>query len=83
MVFAVATMFIFNLSSVFDTVAVARLVQIRQRDGDQQFWRTSNRLLWQAGLAGLAFAAGLIGVLYLVMPIVAAGFYAAGADAGA
>ncbi len=73
-VLAVATMFIFNLSSVFDTVAVARLVQIRQRDGDQQFWRASNRLLWQAGLAGIVFAAGLIGMLYLVMPIVAAGF---------
>jgi putative peptidoglycan lipid II flippase len=73
-VLAVVTIFIFNLSSVFDTVAVARLVQIRQRDGDQQFWRTSNRLLWQASLAGVAFAAGLIGILYLVMPIVAAGF---------
>lgn len=73
-VLAVATMFIFNLSSVFDTVAVARLVQIRQRDGDAAFWRASNRLLWQAALAGLAFALGLIGLLYLVMPIVAAGF---------
>jgi putative peptidoglycan lipid II flippase len=73
-VFAVATMFVFNLSSVFDTVAVARLVQIRERDGELPFWRSSNRLLWQSALAGLAFAAGLIGILYIVMPIVAAGF---------
>ena len=73
-VLAVATMFIFNLSSVFDTVAVARLAQVRERDGDQAFWRMSNRLLWQAALAGVVFAVGLIGMLYLVMPIVAAGF---------
>jgi putative peptidoglycan lipid II flippase len=73
-VFAVATMLVFNLSSVFDGVAVARLAQIRQRDGDKPFWRTSNRLLLQATLAGVAFGAALIGVLYLVMPIVAAGF---------
>ena len=73
-VFAVATMFIFNVSSVFDTVAVARLVQIRDREGNEPFWRASNRLLWQASLAGVVFAAGFIGLLYLVMPIVAAGF---------
>ncbi len=34
-VLAVATMFIFNVSSVFDTVAVARLVQIRDREGER------------------------------------------------
>ncbi|MGE0035237.1 MAG: lipid II flippase MurJ [Xanthobacteraceae bacterium] len=73
-VFAVATMFVFNLSSVFDSVAVARLVQTRQRDGEATFWRASNRLLWQSALAGVAFAGVLIGLLYLVMPIVAAGF---------
>jgi putative peptidoglycan lipid II flippase len=72
--FSVATMFVFSLAAVFDTVAVARLVQIREREGDPQFWRASNRLLWQSGLVGLVFAAGLVGILYLIMPIVAAGF---------
>lgn len=73
-VYAVATMFVFSVSSVFDTVAVARLVQLRERAGDRSFWQSSNRLLLQASVAGGLFALGLIGALYLVMPIVAAGF---------
>ncbi len=72
--FAVATMFVFSVSSVFDTVAVARLVQVREREGEAPFWRASNRLLWQSCLVGVVFSIALSGILYLVMPIVAAGF---------
>jgi putative peptidoglycan lipid II flippase len=73
-VYAVATIAVFNLSSVFDTVAVSRLVQTRQRDGEGAFWRSSNRLLLQSSAAGLIFAGGFLVVLQLVLPIVAAGF---------
>jgi peptidoglycan biosynthesis protein MviN/MurJ (putative lipid II flippase) len=73
-------MFVFNLSMIYDTIAVARLVQIRERDGDAAFWRTSNRLLLQAILGGVLCAAGIMVVLWLTMPVVAAGFSAAERD---
>ena len=46
---AVATIVVFNLSSIFDAVAVSRLVQIREREGEGALWLSSNRLstLWR------------------------------------
>src|SRR5581483_4531661 len=75
-VFSVATMLVFNLSSVFDTVAVARLVQIRERDGEAAFWKSSNRLLLQAAVGGVVAGIVFLAVFHLVLPIVAAGFSA-------
>ena len=75
-VYAVASMVVFNTGSVFDTVAVSRLVRIREDAGDDAFWRSSNRLLLQAILGGLLFAAGLVILVHLLMPIIAAGFTA-------
>jgi putative peptidoglycan lipid II flippase len=69
-------MVVFNTGSVFDTVAVSRLVRIREDAGDDAFWRSSNRLLLQAILGGLLFAAGLVILVHLLMPIIAAGFAA-------
>jgi putative peptidoglycan lipid II flippase len=73
-VYAVASMVVFNAASVFDSVAVSRLVRIREDAGDDAFWRSSNRLLLQAMLGGLLFAAGLFALVHLLMPIIAAGF---------
>jgi putative peptidoglycan lipid II flippase len=79
-VYAVVAMFVFNLSMIYDTVVVARLVQIHQRDGDAALWRTSNRLLLQAIVSGALAAAAILVVLWLALPIVAAGFTAAERD---
>ena len=76
-IYGVVTMTVFNLSGVFDTVVVSRLVNIREGEGEASFWRASNRVLWQALAAGILFAAGLMLLLFLVLPIVAAGFTAA------
>lgn len=73
-VYAVATIFVFNASGVFDSVAVSRLVQIRERDGDSAFWRSSNRLLLQAFAGGGLIAAAFFALVQLSLPIVAAGF---------
>lgn len=73
-VYSMASLIVFNLSSVFDTVAVSRLVQIRDGNGEDAFWRNSDRLLLQSLVGGLLFSAGLIAVLYLALPIIAAGF---------
>jgi putative peptidoglycan lipid II flippase len=75
-VYAVATMVVFNTASVFDTVAVSRLVRIRENLGRDAFWRSSNRLLLQAILGGLLFAVGLVALVHLLLPIIAAGFTA-------
>jgi len=72
--YSLAVMAVFNLSGVFDTVAVSRLAHIRERDGDDAFWRASNRLLLQSLVASLPFAALFIGALWLTTPIIAAGF---------
>ena len=69
-------MVVFNTASVFDSVAVSRLVRIREDAGDDAFWRSSNRLLLQAMLGGLLFAAGFFALVHLLMPIIAAGFSA-------
>ena len=61
-VYAVASMVVFNTASVFDTVAVFRLVRIREDAGADAFWRSSNRLLLQAMFGGLLFATGLAAV---------------------
>ena len=73
-VYALATMVVFNTASVFDTVAVSRLVRVREDAGEDAFWRTSNRLLLQAILGGLLFAAGLVVLVHPLLPIIAAGF---------
>lgn len=72
--YGLATMVVFNLSGVFDTVVVSRLVQVRERDGEAAFWRASNRVLLQALAAGTLFAVGFVAVLWLALPIVTAGF---------
>jgi putative peptidoglycan lipid II flippase len=74
LVYAVANIVVFNITGVFDTVAVPRLVQIRERDGDAAFWRSSNKLLLQSLAGGLLFAVTLVLALHLALPIVAAGF---------
>jgi len=76
-VFGLATMLVFNLSGVFDTVVVSRLVQLRERDGEDAFWCASNRVLWQALAVGVLFAASFSLVLWLALPIITAGFTAA------
>jgi len=73
-VYAVAAMFIFNLSLIYDTTAVSRLVQIRERDGDTAFWRTSNRMLLQSVVGGALCAIAILLLLWLTIPIVTAGF---------
>jgi putative peptidoglycan lipid II flippase len=73
-VYALVTMVVFTLAGVFDTVAVARLVQIHQRDGEDALWRTSNRILLQSCAFGVLFAAVTIALLWLAMPVLTAGF---------
>jgi putative peptidoglycan lipid II flippase len=73
-VYALVTMVVFNLAGVFDTVAVARLVQIHGRDGEETFWRTSNRILLLSCAFGVVFAATTIALLWIAMPILTAGF---------
>jgi putative peptidoglycan lipid II flippase len=73
-VYAVATIAVFNMSSVFDTVTVSRLFRIRESNGDGAFWQSSNRILLQALFGGVLFAAGLIILVHLLLPVVAAGF---------
>lgn len=73
-IYAVASILIFNLSSVFDTVALSRLVQVREAEGEALFWRSSNRLLLQALLGGILFPAGLYLAVYVLMPVIGAGF---------
>ena len=63
-VYALVTMVVFNLAGVFDTVAVARLVQIREKEGEENFWRTSNRILLQSCAFGAVFAAVTVSLLW-------------------
>src|SRR5579872_3541946 len=70
-IYGLVTMTVFNLSGVFDTVVVSRLVNIREREGEGLFWRASNRVLWQALAAGALFAVGFMLLLWLALPIVA------------
>lgn len=72
--YAVAVITVFNVAGVFDTVAVARLVKLRENEGPSVFWRTSNRLLLQACVGGVIFAIGLYVVVQLLLPVIAAGF---------
>src|SRR5215471_7459940 len=57
LVYALSNIVVFNLAGVFDTVAVSRLAQVRERDGEDAFWCSSNRLLIQSVAGGLIFAA--------------------------
>jgi putative peptidoglycan lipid II flippase len=72
--YSLALMLVFNLSGVFDTIGVSRLVRIRERDGEEAFWRASNRLLTLSVVASLPFASLFLAALWLTMPIIAAGF---------
>lgn len=72
--YALATMVVFNLTGVFDAIVVSRLVQIRERESEAAFWRASNRVLLQSFIAGVVFAAGFVLLLWLVLPLIAAGF---------
>lgn len=80
-VYAMATYVIFNLSMAFDTVAVSRLVQIRERDGEDGFWKASNRILVFSVLGGALVSIMLVGLLYVFLPVIAAGFTDAERDA--
>jgi putative peptidoglycan lipid II flippase len=73
-VYAIVTVLAFNLSAVFDSVAVSRFVQIRERDGVAAFWNASNRLLLQSLAGGVLVALGAILFFWAALPIVAAGF---------
>jgi putative peptidoglycan lipid II flippase len=73
-VYGLVSMIVFILAGVSDTVVVSRLVQIRERDGEAAFWRTSNRLLLQALAADAILATSFMMLLWLAMPVVAAGF---------
>jgi putative peptidoglycan lipid II flippase len=72
--YALVTLVAFNLANVFDTVAVARLVQAHDRDGIDAFWKSSNRLLLQAAATGVVLAALFLFILRIALPILAAGF---------
>ncbi len=73
-IYAVANIAVFNLSSVFDTVAVSRLAKVRENDGDDAFWRNSNRLFLQSLFGGLLFCVGLLVAVHVLLPVIAAGF---------
>ena len=73
-IYALATIVVFNLSNVFDSVAVARLVQINESDGVDGFWKSSNRFLVQSAFAGVALTVLFLVGLRLALPIFAAGF---------
>jgi putative peptidoglycan lipid II flippase len=73
-IYSVATIFIFNLSGAFDTAVVSRLVQVREREGESAFWRSSNRILLQTLAGGGLFSLALFALIQLLLPIVAAGF---------
>lgn len=73
-VYGLATLLIFNLAMVFDSVAVPRLVQIKAEKGSDSFWTTSNRLLTQSSIAGLVAVIIFAIAVRLTLPIIAAGF---------
>jgi putative peptidoglycan lipid II flippase len=73
-IYLLATLLIFNLAQVFDSVAVPRLVRIKTEKGLDNFWMTSNRLLAQASIAGFVAVALFAVAIRLLMPVVAAGF---------
>jgi putative peptidoglycan lipid II flippase len=72
--YALVTLVAFSLANVFDTVAVSRLVQIHDRYGIDEFWRSSNRLLLQAAATGVALSVLFLLILRIALPILAAGF---------
>jgi len=73
-VYSVATITVFGLQMVFDTVALSRLVRIRNNEGDSAFWRSSNRLFLQAVVGGMLFAVIMYVVVRVLLPVIAAGF---------
>ncbi len=73
-VYTLVSIFIFNSALVFDTVAVSRFVQIRDKEGDDAFWRASNRLLLQSFTGSILMAICAVAITWILMPIVAAGF---------
>src|SRR5579863_6044949 len=72
--YAFATLVVFNLSNVFDSVAVSRLVQIQNGEGSEAFWKGSTRLLTQSLIAGLTVAIVFLVALRVTLPVLAAGF---------
>jgi putative peptidoglycan lipid II flippase len=72
--YGLATLVVFNLSNVFDSVAVSRLVQIQDGEGTEAFWKSSTKLTIQSLFAGLCLAVIFLLSLRLAMPVVAAGF---------
>jgi putative peptidoglycan lipid II flippase len=74
LLYAFATLVVFNLSNVFDSVAVSRLVQIQNSEGIEAFWKGSSRLLAQSLIAGLTVAIVFLIALRVALPVLAAGF---------
>lgn len=77
MAYVVANMIVFTFGSIFDSVAVPRLVQLRERHGEKREQALATavfRFSWLIAVA--ASLAMLVGVMILA-PIIASGFSAA------
>jgi putative peptidoglycan lipid II flippase len=73
-VYAFATLLVFNLAIVFDSVAVPRLVQTKSEKGHDQFWQMSNNLLAQSIVGGAIVVVAFSLLLRLMIPVIGAGF---------
>jgi len=73
-VFAVASMVVFTFGVIFDSVAVPRLVQLRERDGDEASAALAATVFRLSSLLSIAASAVMLAVLPLLAPIVATGF---------
>jgi putative peptidoglycan lipid II flippase len=75
-IYGLATLLVFNLAMVFDSVAVPRLVQIKAERGLEQFWVTSNHLLTRSSIGGFVAVVMFAIALPAAVPVIAAGFSA-------
>jgi putative peptidoglycan lipid II flippase len=73
-VFAVANMIVFTFGVIFDSVVVARLVQLREKSGDEAACALASTVFRLSCLLGVAASLAMLAVLPLLTPIVATGF---------
>jgi putative peptidoglycan lipid II flippase len=73
-VFAVANMIVFTFGTIFDSVAVPRLVQLRERDGEEAARALAASVFRLSWLLGGVATLVMLAALPLLAPIVATGF---------
>jgi putative peptidoglycan lipid II flippase len=73
-VFAVATMVVFTFGIIFDSVAVPRLVQLRQSEGDEAFKNLATAIFSLSCGLGVIVNLAMLAAIPLLAPIVATGF---------